>query len=82
MFYLWHADKVDNTLSGHQKGEAFSANYAPELFVKNRGPLSVIASFTKPDLKKVVNGGPLTMAFHSTVFREAEGVRKVAQLVQ
>lgn len=82
MFYLWYADKVDNTLSGHQKGEAFSANYAPELFVKNRGPLSVIASFTKPDLKKVVNGGPLTMEFHSTVFREAEGVQKVAQLVQ
>lgn len=82
MFYLWYATNVENALSGHQKGEAFSANYAPELFVKNRGPLSVITSFTKPDLKKVVNGGPMTMEFHSTVFREEEGVRKVAQLVQ
>ncbi|MBC8533155.1 pyruvate formate lyase family protein [Yeguia hominis] len=82
MFYLWCAADVGNALSGHRKGEAFSANYAPELFVKNRGPLSVILSLTKPDLKKVPNGGPVTMEFHSTVFREEDGIRKAAQLVQ
>ncbi len=82
MYYLWYADQVDDTLSGHRKGEAFSANYAPELFVKSKGPLSVIESFTKPDFTRVVNGGPLTMEFHSTVFWDGDGVGKVARLVQ
>ena len=42
----------------------------------------MILSLTKPDLKKVPNGGPVTMEFHSTVFREEDGIRKAAQLVQ
>lgn len=82
MYYLWYADHVGNALSGHRQGEAFSANYAPELFVKNKGPLSVIRSLTAPDFTEVVNGGPLTMEFHSTVFREDDGITKVASLVQ
>ncbi len=82
MFYLWFAANVGTALSGHQKGDAFSANYAPELFVRNSGPLSVIKSFTKPDLMKVCNGGPLTMEFHQSVFKDAQAIRKVATLVQ
>lgn len=82
MFYLWYADHVDSTASGHKKGESFAANYSPELFVKNKGPLSVIQSFTAPDLSDVINGGPLTMEFHSTVFRDEESIRKVALLVK
>lgn len=82
MYYLWYADNVSTSLSGHCKGEALSANYSPELFVRNRGPLSVMQSFTKPDLGKVCNGGPLTMEFHSTVFRGDDGIRKVALLVK
>lgn len=81
MYYLWYADQTGNTLSGRRKGEPFSANYAPELFVQNRGPLSVITSFTKPELTNTINGGPLTMEFHSTVFKEDDGIRKVAWLV-
>lgn len=82
MFYLWYAENVGDCLSGHKKGEAFSANYSPELFVRSKGPYSVIRSFTRPDLKKVVNGGPLTMEFHSSVFRDMDSVNKVASLVR
>lgn len=82
MFYLWYADHVDSAPSGHQKGEAFAANFSPELFVKNKGPLSVIQSFTAPDFTNAINGGPLTMEFHSTVFRDEESIRKVAMLVK
>ncbi len=82
MFYLWYADDVVNTLSGHRKGDAFSTNYAPELFVRNKGPLSAIVSLTKPDFTGVINGGPMTMEFHSSVFRGEEGIHKVAALVQ
>ena len=82
MFYLWHAKDVGDCLSGHRKGDAFSANYSPELFVRNKGPYSVARSFTKPDLKKVINGGPLTMELHSSVFRDMDSVGKVASLVR
>lgn len=33
------------------------ANYSPSLFIDQRGPVSVIKSFTKPRLEDVVNGG-------------------------
>lgn len=82
MFYLWYADHVDSAPSGHRKGESFAANFSPELFVRNKGPLSVIQSFTAPDFTDVINGGPLTMEFHSTVFRDYDSIRKVAMLVK
>ena len=34
------------------------------------------------DLTNTVNGGPLTMELHHNVFRNPEGEKKVAQLVQ
>ncbi|MCL2478273.1 MAG: hypothetical protein FWF22_02135, partial [Treponema sp.] len=70
MYYLWHANDLGATADGRRKGEAFGAKYAPSLFLKNNGPLSVIKSFTKPNLKNVINGGPLTMEFHDTLFRD------------
>jgi len=82
MYYLWHANELGATADGRKKGEAFGANYAPSLFLKNNGPLSVIKSFIKPALKKVINGGPLTMEFHDTLFRDDESKNKVASLVQ
>ncbi|MEF9896348.1 MAG: glycine radical domain-containing protein, partial [Clostridia bacterium] len=36
----------------------------------------------KPDLKRVINGGPLTIEFHDTVFRTDEAITKVAMLVR
>lgn len=82
MFYLWHAGKIGGTPGGHRAGEAFGANYAPQLFVQGCGPLSVIRSFTAPDLQQVINGGPLTMEFHASIFRDEESLRKVALLVK
>lgn len=49
---------------------------------KLNGPFSVIQSFTKYDLKKIINGGPFTMEIHDTVFRNHEGEKKVAMLVK
>ena len=82
MYYLWHADEIGASPDGRKKGEPFGANYAPSLFAKINGPLSVVMSFTKPDLKRLINGGPLTMEFHDSLFRDDESIGKVAGLVK
>ncbi len=82
MYYVWHANELPASADGRLKGHPFSANYAPSLDVPVKGPLSVIRSFTEPDLMKVCNGGPLTIEVHDSAFREEDGVKKVAQLVK
>ena len=82
MYYIWHANELPASADGRLKGHPFSANYAPSLDVPVKGPLSVIRSFSEPDLGKVCNGGPLTIEVHDSAFREADGVEKVAQLVK
>ena len=82
MYYIWHANELPASADGRLKGQPFSANYAPSLDVPVKGPLSVIRSFTEPDLGKVCNGGPLTIEVHDSAFREPDGVAKVAQLVK
>jgi len=82
MYYIWHANALPATPDGRRKGEPFSANYAPSLNVPIRGPISLITSFTKPHLMRVVNGGPLTIELHDSSFRFDDGVAKVAQLVK
>lgn len=82
MYYIWHANELNASPCGRLKGEPFGANYAPSLDVPVKGPLSVIRSFTEPDLEKVCNGGPLTIEVHDSAFREADGVEKVAALVK
>ena len=44
--------------------------------------MSLIKSFTKPHLGRVINGGPLTIEFSDSVFAQDEAIRKVAQLVR
>ncbi len=82
MYYIWHANELPASADGRLKGHPFSANYAPSLDVPVKGPLSVIRSFTEPDLGRVCNGGPLTIEVHDSAFREPDGVAKVAQLVK
>lgn len=82
MYYIWHANALPATPDGRLKGEPFSANYAPSLNVPIRGPISLITSFTKPHLMRVVNGGPLTIELHDSAFRFEDGVAKVARLVK
>ena len=44
--------------------------------------MSVIRSFTEPDLGLVSNGGPLTIEIHGSAFLMPDGVDKVAELVR
>jgi len=82
MYYLWHARELPATADGRAEGEVLSANFSPSLLLSDAGPLSVISAMASPSLKRVCNGGPLTLELHDTVFKNEEGIRKVAQLVR
>ena len=82
MYYIFHADELGATADGREKGVPLPANYAPSLNIRLNGPVSLIKSFTKPDLSKTINGGPLTIEFSESVFTQPESITKVAQLVQ
>lgn len=82
MYYIWHARDVPASADGRLKGQPLSANYAPSLDVPVKGPVSVVRSFTEPDLGPVCNGGPLTIEIHDSAFAMPDGVRKVANLVK
>lgn len=82
MYYMWYTERAKASAGGHRKSEPLETNYAPALYVRSKGPLSVIQSFTKPDLRKVINGGPLTMEFHSNVFRDEDSIEKISYLIK
>lgn len=82
MFYVWQGQKLGATADGRRSGEAFGANYSPSLFAKLPGPVSVVESFTAPDLSRTINGGPLTLEFAAGTLRDDESVRKVAAFVR
>ena len=82
MYYIWHAREIPASADGRLKGQPLSANYAPSLDVPVKGPVSVVRSFTEPDLVPVCNGGPLTIEIHDSAFARPDGVTKVAQLVK
>ncbi|MGI5870216.1 MAG: pyruvate formate lyase family protein [Kiritimatiellia bacterium] len=82
MYYIWHAREVPASADGRLKGQPLPANYAPSLGVPVKGPVSVVRSFTAPDLSPVCNGGPLTLELHDSAFAHPDGVEKVAHLVK
>lgn len=82
MYYVWHARELHASADGRLTGEPFSANWAPSLDVPVKGPISVVRSFTEPDLCPVCNGGPLTIEIHDSAFLQPDGVDKVAELVR
>ena len=82
MYYISHAAEMGATADGREAGVPLPANYAPSLNIRLNGPVSLIKSFTKPDLSKTINGGPLTIEFSESVFSQEESITKVAQLVQ
>lgn len=82
MYYLWHAAQLGATPDGRQAEEALPCNYSPSLFARCKGPVSLLKSFAKPNLQRVINGGPLTLELHDTMFRTEESVEKVALLVK
>ena len=82
MYYIWQAQSTQATADGRQKGEEFACNYSPSLFSRLDGPISIIKSFSKPDLVRVANGGPLTIELTDTMFRNEESIQKTAQFVK
>ncbi len=82
MYYIWHAREIPASADGRLTGEPLSANWAPALDVPVKGPVSVVRSFTEPDLGLVCNGGPLTIELHDSAFAMPDGIEKVAHLVK
>jgi formate C-acetyltransferase len=82
MYYIFHANDLGATPDGRKAEEMIPANYSPTLFMKQKGPVSVIKSFTKPHLVNVINGGPLTLEFDQSVFNNDESVKKLGMLVK
>lgn len=80
--YVCSGEACPATADGRKAAEPYSSSFSPSLDVKTSGLLSVIQSFTKFDMKKIINGGPLTLEVHDTVFRNDIGIEKVALLVK
>lgn len=70
------------TADGRKRDDYMPANYSPSLNVRLNGPLSIISSFTKPDLKKTINGGPLTLELAQNAVKDREGIEKTAFTVK
>ncbi len=82
MYYLWHANEIGASPDGRRKGEAFGTNFSVSLFADVKSPVGVIASMTKPHFERAINGGPLTLEFHQSLFVDDESVEKVGALVK
>lgn len=82
MYYVWHGEKCPATPDGRGAYEPYPANYSPSLCAHAKGPISVIKSFTKQDLVRSANGGPLTLEVHNSVFASEGNLEKVAELVR
>ena len=82
MMYLRHANAMGATADGRLAGESFGANFSPSLFAKTAGPVTVCEHFSCADMKRVLNGGPLTLEFAMSIFRDEETVTKLAMLVR
>ena len=82
MYYLWHANEIGASADGRREKEPFGTNFSISLFANVKGPVSVIASMTKPHFENAMNGGPLTLEFHQSVFADDDGIEKVGMLVK
>ena len=82
MFYIWHGENLLATADGRKNFDPLSANYSPSLINACKGPVSIIKSFTKPNLERVCNGGPLTLELHDSMFKTHDAIKKTAMLVK
>ena len=82
MYYLSHASEIGASPDGRLRAEPFGTNFSVSLFARVKGPVSVIASMTKPHFENAINGGPLTLEFHSSVFADGDGINKIATFVK
>lgn len=82
MYYIFHAKDLPATPDGRGAGEVIPANFTPSMFLKQKGPVSVMRSFSKPHLADAINGGPLTIELDQSIFRNDETVEKLAMLIR
>lgn len=82
MYYIFHATDLKATPDGRKAGEVIPANYSPSMYTRHKGPVSVIKSFSKGDLGRSINGGPLTIELDDTIFRNEENLGKLAMLIR
>lgn len=82
MYYLWHADEIGASPDGRRKGEPLGTNFSVSLFADIGGPFSVIQSMTKPNFLHAMNGGPVTLEFSSSVWSDADSVKKFAKFIK
>lgn len=89
MFYVWLArgggdmlePTVGATADGRRRGDFFSSSLAPAQGVKVSGPFGILQTFAKIDYARIANGGPITLELSDSVFRTADSIGKVADLV-
>lgn len=82
MYYLRHANEIGASPDGRLDKEPFGTNFSVSLFANVKGPVSVIASMTKQHFANAINGGPLTLEFHQSLFSDDDGIVKVGALVK
>lgn len=82
MEYIKSAAQCGATADGRLAAAPYASSFSPALDVKPKGLLSVMQSFTKFDMSRIINGGPLTVEIHDSVLRNDMGIRKTAQLIQ
>ena len=82
MEYILSARQCPATADGRRAYTPYGCSFSPAITARPDGPLSVIRSFTKYDMRRIINGGPLTLELHDSVFRNEEGERKVSYLVR
>ncbi len=80
--YWFSAQNVGATADGRKARQPYGCSFSPSLEARVEGPFSCIQSFTGMDLTKVINGGPLTLELHDTVFRDEQSIAKVARMVK
>ena len=82
MMYLRQANAMGATADGRLAGESFGANFSPSIFAKTAGPVTVCEHFSCADLKRTLNGGPLTLEFAMSIFQDEGTIQKLAMLVR
>ncbi|MBQ9548466.1 MAG: pyruvate formate-lyase [Bacteroidales bacterium] len=82
MYYIFHAKDLPATPDGRHAGEVIPANFTPSMFLRQRGPVSVMRSFSKQHLQDAINGGPLTIELDDSILRNDESVSKLAELIR
>lgn len=82
MYYLWHANEIGASPDGRRKGEPFGTNFSVSLYADVKSPITVVASMSKPHFERAINGGPLTLEFHQSLFTDEDSVEKVGMVVK